>query len=62
MTQLARSGLIDRDYYAFQTGMRFRSTRAAARHYLTTGEPAGLAPNRLFEPEWFRAKARLKSK
>jgi GT2 family glycosyltransferase len=59
---LLRSGLFDRAYYELQTGTSFRTAHAAARHYLTTGEPTGLAPNRLFEPEWYRAKSRTKSK
>ncbi|HUS23092.1 MAG TPA: glycosyltransferase [Aeromicrobium sp.] len=57
LKRLLRSGLFDREYYELQTGTRFGSERAAAWHYLEIGEPTGIAPNRLFEPEWYRAKA-----
>jgi GT2 family glycosyltransferase len=62
VSTLLRSGLFDREFYQLQVPERFRTRRAAARHYVTAGEPSGLAPNRLFAPEWYRAKSRTKSK
>ncbi|MBW9214099.1 glycosyltransferase [Mumia sp. zg.B53] len=48
------SGLFDRDHYERQTGDTFLSDRQAVWHYLEVGELQRLAPNPLFEPEWYR--------
>lgn len=48
--RLARSGLMDREYYQAQTGLRFGSAFAVARHFLRDGAEAGLSPHPLFEP------------
>lgn len=50
--QLARSGLVDRDYYQAQTGRRFATGLSAARHFLQDGADAGLSLHPLFEPAW----------
>ena len=62
LKRLLKSGLFDQAHYEAQTGIRFGSERAAAWHYLEDGEPAGLAPNRLFEPEWYRETSRSTAK
>ena len=42
---LARSGILDLDYYGAASGEVFPDRRSAARHCVTTGMPAGLSPN-----------------
>ena len=42
---LARSGLLDLEYYAAAAGEVFPDRRSAARHCVSTGMPAGLSPN-----------------
>jgi len=42
---LARSGLLDLEYYAAAAGEVFPDRRSAARHCVGTGMPAGLSPN-----------------
>jgi GT2 family glycosyltransferase len=53
MPQVLTSGLFDVDFYQAQTGATFLSGRAALWHYLGVGAASGLAPNPLFEPEWY---------
>lgn len=48
---LVRTGLVDVDYYAAQTGARPVGRLSAARHYLASGEVEGLSLHPLFEPE-----------
>ncbi len=50
--QLARSGMIDLDFYAAQTGLPFAGAGAAARHYLAEGAASGFTPHPLFEAEY----------
>lgn len=50
---IADSGLFDARYYGVQVGSEFASTRAAVWHYVCYGEPTGLSPAPLFEPEWY---------
>jgi GT2 family glycosyltransferase len=57
LRRLPESCLFERDYYELQTGISFLSDRAAQWHYLEEGEPRGFAPNRLFEPEWYRVES-----
>lgn len=49
------SGCFDRRLYEAQTGRRFLSNRQAVWHYLEVGEPAGLLPNVVFVPTWYRS-------
>lgn len=56
-----RAGLFDRAYYELQEGRRFPDDRTAALHYLRQGERAGRAPNRVFEPAWYRRSAGIKA-
>lgn len=49
---LVRRGLVDKVFYGIQAGKRFATDLDAARHFLSTGVAAGLAPSALFEPEW----------
>lgn len=51
--------MFDRAYYELQTGREFADDRSAARHYFQHGERAGRAPNRLFEPAWYRRSAKV---
>ena len=50
--RLARAGLVDRDWYAAQSGRRWDSDSAAAGHYLRTGRRAGWSLHPVLEPEW----------
>ncbi|MFL6090601.1 MAG: glycosyltransferase [Aeromicrobium sp.] len=52
-----KAKLFDRSYYERQHGSSFPNDLAAARHYFQHGERAGRAPNRLFEPAWYRRRA-----
>lgn len=47
---IARSGIVDIEYYRAQTGRRFRTALGAARHYLGAPASAGLSLHPLFEP------------
>ncbi|MGN6427680.1 MAG: glycosyltransferase [Leifsonia sp.] len=49
---LVRRGLVDKDFYGVLAGKRFATDLDAARHFLSTGLAAGLAPSADFEPEW----------
>ena len=51
---LGRSGMMDVEYYACQTGVDFPDPVAAAGHYLATGAAAGHSPHPLFEPDYLR--------
>lgn len=53
---LARSGMVDLDFYAAQCNVRFSSATAAARHYLASGAHQGLSLHPLFEPAHLRAQ------
>lgn len=53
--KIARSGMVDSDYYRAQTGLPLRTELMVARHYLTTGAEAGLSLHPLFEPEYLPA-------
>lgn len=55
------TGLFDRAYYETQLGYAFPDDLTAARHYFEHGENAGRAPNRLFEPPWYRRSAKAAS-
>ena len=50
--RIARSGLIDREYYEAQAGRRFASRLTASLHFLHEGADAGLSPHPLFEPAY----------
>ena len=50
--RLVRSGVLDRSYYELQTGERFASDEAAARHLLSRGPGEDVSPHPLFEAEW----------
>jgi O-antigen biosynthesis protein len=50
--RLAAAGLVDRDWYAQQSGNPWDSDVAAALHYLRTGRRAGWSLHPLLEPEW----------
>lgn len=43
--------MIDREYYRAQTGLRFPTELAVARHYLAHGAGSGLSLHPLFEPD-----------
>ena len=51
---VARSGIVDLEYYSAQTGRTFVDAAAAARHYLEAGADAGLSLHPLFEPAYLR--------
>jgi hypothetical protein len=48
--RIARSGLVDIEYYRAQTGRRFLTALGAALHYLRAPASAGLSLHPLFEP------------
>lgn len=50
--RLVRSGVLDRAYYELQTGLRFASDEAAARHLLSRRPGEDFSPHPLFEAEW----------
>jgi hypothetical protein len=45
---------LDRHFYSAQAGRRFRSRKAAFRHYQRVGYRRGLDPHRLFCTDWYR--------
>lgn len=51
-TTIARSGIVDSEYYRAQTGLPLRTDLAVARHYLMSGAQAGLSLHPLFESEY----------
>jgi len=51
---VARSGIVDLEYYSAQTGRPFADATAAARHYLEAGAGEGLSLHPLFEPGYLR--------
>ncbi|HQZ85411.1 MAG TPA: hypothetical protein PLB21_07245, partial [Actinomycetota bacterium] len=53
---IARSGMVDREYYQALTGRSFATSLAAARHYLATPERTGLSLHPLFEPTFLERK------
>ena len=50
--RLAAAGLVDRDWYALQSGSSWDDDAGAALHYLRTGRRAGWSIHPLLEPEW----------
>jgi O-antigen biosynthesis protein len=50
--RLAGAGLVDRNWYAAQSGQAWATDTAAAAHYLRTGRRAGWSLHPLLEPEW----------
>ena len=50
--ELARSGMVDLEYYEALTGLRFTSALQAARHYLGSAQDRGLSLHPLFEAEY----------
>ncbi|HEY3410585.1 MAG TPA: glycosyltransferase family A protein, partial [Propionicimonas sp.] len=54
--ELARSGMIDLEYYEAQTGRRFASALQAARHYLGSPPASGLSLHPLFEAEYLETE------
>ena len=50
--RIARSGLVDREYYESQTGRRFPHRLAIALHFLREGAASGLSLHPLFEPAY----------
>jgi len=51
---LARSRILDLEFYESQTGMHFGSRRRAAEHFLDRGLSAGLSISPFFQEEWYR--------
>lgn len=47
---IARSGIVDLEYYQAVTGQRFRNSLAAVQHFLASPERAKLSLHPLFEP------------
>ncbi len=54
---IARSGLVDREYYEALTGRRFPNALAAAQHFLAAPERSELSLHPLFEPSYLEPKA-----
>lgn len=48
-----RSGLFDREFYEAQRGITFRSEWAALLDFVRRSQHASLAPNPLFEAQWY---------
>jgi hypothetical protein len=55
--RFADAGLVDRAWYASQTGQSWPTDRAAALHYLRSGRQAGWSVHPLLEPEWILGTA-----
>ncbi|GLQ36904.1 rhamnan synthesis F family protein [Georhizobium profundi] len=55
------SGEFDVDYYAGQSGERFKNAEQAVRHYLAKGESRGFRPNPNFDPVVYRSYSDLKN-
>ncbi|WP_404863894.1 rhamnan synthesis F family protein [Georhizobium sp. MAB10] len=55
------SGEFDLDYYAMQSGERFKNIDQAVRHYLAKGESRGFKPNPDFDPVVYRSYSDLKN-
>lgn len=55
---LARSNVLDLEYYEIQAKRQFRSKREAAVHYIDCGYAAGLAVTPFYQEAWHREHAR----
>lgn len=54
---IARSGMVDREYYEAVVGRRFPNAIAAAQHFLAAPNRAELSLHPLFEPAYLERKA-----
>lgn len=50
--RLVRSGILDVEFYTASSGCEFAGPRAAARHCIDHGMPAGLSPNPFLSVDW----------
>ncbi|TDD73000.1 glycosyltransferase [Jiangella aurantiaca] len=58
--ELLTWNVLDRDFYAAQSGKEFADDTVAARHYLRWGLQRGLSPHPLYEPEFHDPKYRAR--
>ncbi|MDR6904649.1 glycosyltransferase involved in cell wall biosynthesis [Agromyces sp. 3263] len=51
--RIARSAVLDLEFYSAEAGTVFRNRRAAATHFFDEGAAAGLSVTPLFQNEWY---------
>ena len=54
--RLERVGVLDREYYALQTGEDFRTDLDALRHFVSLPEGGDVSLNPFLEPEWLTSR------